>query len=671
MGRRATGQRRVQRWRSFRRTLFLVHVVLLVPLACRTGPPRTTKEVRVVEGRAIGIKARAMAVKRLAEGAREKATGADRATLATAHQQASDAWGYAVDAQNLVEVDLGKARMLVRKAEAELKAAETAAVAVEIKQRRPTKQAPAPDPVPLSEPKTPPTPPAPAPSPGREVADSEDCASEDHKPAKDSSAKRVLVIHPTRRLKSAWHNKTVTKAEEKKVLGLLGQSATADIPTCDGDVKPSVTRWDGTFTTPGASESLYSLSWSWCRGRFNEERFLVVSQDTVVIALELARPPTAALDIDDDGVLELVLTGNGFGQGMSVQTASVVRLKPDGLVVLKDFGEVGSSPCEGGGMGPPLESVSSTVHALVRPGEPLRFEVERTARRCKQSTDKGPLFFDACDVCGVKSGACTEACKKGNTSACRHMCSRQDHEPSCEVACGKGDKGACRSACDMGSTTACRAGCRLGADDSCGSLCSTSMKPCEALCNAGVVGGCRFMCEVNDDHDSCGSLCKRGGECSRLHELAKATFDAAKDSREAAKAIPFLKLACSRKHAASCLLMGHAYADGKGLTASATLAAKSIQKACKLGSTQACKERLSCEHVAPDEDGRHVNWDMRKCDQLCLQGLPGACRAVANMNERCGGGAESDFDPSARACRKRAETYWKKACDLGDAESCD
>ena len=113
--------------------------------------------------------------------------------------------------------------------------------------------------------------------------------------------------------------------------------------------------------------------------------------------------------------------------------------------------------------------------------------------------------------------------------------------------------------------------------------------------------------------------------------------------------------ACQGGLGEGCYLAGRCYLEGKGAKRDLSKAAGLTRKGCKLGYTDACKERFSCEHV-----GEHVGnlTSMDGCKKLCRMGMSGACYVIARQYEEYG----HDH---------KAAPYYKLACTNGDDRACD
>jgi hypothetical protein len=159
----------------------------------------------------------------------------------------------------------------------------------------------------------------------------------------------------------------VDDAEERQaVLGALFPTFLDDANKCDtsvtpidlasqrgrGQVVPSIQgKVKGAFTAAGASETLYLVSVGECfashADNFGSMMIAVFNGDKVV-AKAITDGGTdieRIVDLTGDGKQELVLTTGFFQNGELTQTARIVNVAPDDLVVVKDFGGVMDDSC--------------------------------------------------------------------------------------------------------------------------------------------------------------------------------------------------------------------------------------------------------------------------------------------------------------------------------------
>jgi hypothetical protein len=154
-----------------------------------------------------------------------------------------------------------------------------------------------------------------------------------------------------------------------------------------GDFAPSVFEVaTGSFTNPDAKQALYLITTGECGATHVDDwgsTTLAVIDDTAVVAKENIVGGSSlqgVFDIDGDGKDE-VLTTQGFtNQGSTTESATLCRFENGKLVEVKSFGEVYSANCDAGF--DPKKEEYTVVRAVVRPGTPPAFKMEKKSRPC-------------------------------------------------------------------------------------------------------------------------------------------------------------------------------------------------------------------------------------------------------------------------------------------------
>ncbi len=188
----------------------------------------------------------------------------------------------------------------------------------------------------------------------------------------------------------------IEEAEEKLVLGQAFERYLKDPAQCSpqfnglddtrkrGNIVPRVL-WsaDGAFTTSDAPQRLHVISVGECGASWASELAVVLQRGTVIARVPL-NPGTSIgglLDLDGDRRLEVLLVGGFTNQGLTIVSASLVRIELASLEVVKDFGQVAQDNC--GSLVEPLRIQSMIIHALVRTGVVPVFQTEEISRPCK------------------------------------------------------------------------------------------------------------------------------------------------------------------------------------------------------------------------------------------------------------------------------------------------
>jgi len=168
--------------------------------------------------------------------------------------------------------------------------------------------------------------------------------------------------------------------EQKRQAGLM-------VPGIVSEVK-------GSFTGPGLDQTAYLIWVSECDASHAEDygskRLVVMSGDQVVLNAETnAASILKTLDLNQDGVNELLLTRGWSGQGLILQYADIVQAQGATLKTLKDFKMVAVDSC--------LADQNKTVRAAALyanvkgKGQSPQFSQENFQAACTKEGSK-PMF---------------------------------------------------------------------------------------------------------------------------------------------------------------------------------------------------------------------------------------------------------------------------------------
>jgi hypothetical protein len=183
----------------------------------------------------------------------------------------------------------------------------------------------------------------------------------------DSSAEGLLFDFRTRALSRAPAPPapTISPAEASAVNAAIGGKVKLDKAQCgegnSGSFQRILERRQGAFTAPNAEETLYLVITEFCEPALREAQdnhFAVIFADGVAVAafsgevMGDAKSDSfwgekilAALDLDQDGIVELLTSTNGDGQGIFVERARLYSFKARKLALLQDFLDVYTDGC--------------------------------------------------------------------------------------------------------------------------------------------------------------------------------------------------------------------------------------------------------------------------------------------------------------------------------------
>jgi hypothetical protein len=166
---------------------------------------------------------------------------------------------------------------------------------------------------------------------------------------------------------------TLTDLEDAREKG-------AFVPSVGGKIS-------GSFTGANKQQTLYVVGLGECNAshadNFGSGLLVVVEGGNIVARNPIDGGSTVhrLVDLDGDGRNELVLKFSFEGQGVVAESARVVRIRPEGVAMIKDFGSVGEDSCASG-----MEKVSkefTIIRAVAKPGAALPdFKEEKHTEQC-------------------------------------------------------------------------------------------------------------------------------------------------------------------------------------------------------------------------------------------------------------------------------------------------
>ena len=223
-------------------------------------------------------------------------------------------------------------------------------------------------------------------------------------PAADAPAEVLLFDFRARAISPAAAPPpapTVSPAEASAVNAAIGGKVKLDRAKCGrdkgGTFQRILERREGAFTAPKAEETLYLVVTEFCAPATRE---LSDAHHAVIFAKGVAVATFSgatmgddksdafygdtiltALDLDQDGIQELLTSTAGVGQGVVVELARLYSFKDRKLALLRHFNEVFTDGCASG-----MEEANIEAHVLSHtPAATLALDVRRFTARCAAS----------------------------------------------------------------------------------------------------------------------------------------------------------------------------------------------------------------------------------------------------------------------------------------------
>jgi hypothetical protein len=163
------------------------------------------------------------------------------------------------------------------------------------------------------------------------------------------------------------------------------QVASAAQARAEGWLVPRVAHQaSGSFSGPGLREQLVDVRVGECGATHAEgwgsRRLVLWADGRVRLDVEAPGRLAGVVDLEGDGVSEILLENGGTAQGLTTSRLKVARIEGQGVKILADLGVVYEGNC---GAQTPEDEEVSLVKAIARPGLPLDFELQKDRRPCR------------------------------------------------------------------------------------------------------------------------------------------------------------------------------------------------------------------------------------------------------------------------------------------------
>jgi hypothetical protein len=196
-------------------------------------------------------------------------------------------------------------------------------------------------------------------------------------------AAQPLAAGAQRKLLSAIFPSYLAKTTDCKTDSVSTDGAELKALRDAGQIVPQVgPAIEGSFTAAGMRQTAYLIQvgecGAWTRSYWGTYRLAVFERERLVVAAE-ARGDTiaAAMDVNGDGIDEILISGCGFGTGTVACTATLVSMARGSIRQIQDFPEVYQDPC---GYSPDLRISAAAVRFV--PGPMPRFLEDRYEAAC-------------------------------------------------------------------------------------------------------------------------------------------------------------------------------------------------------------------------------------------------------------------------------------------------
>lgn len=146
----------------------------------------------------------------------------------------------------------------------------------------------------------------------------------------------------------------------------------------------------GSFTAPGKTETAYVIFVAECNAshadNFGTKRVAIFSSERLIanVDADFMRNFVRKMDLDGDGINELLMTGGDMNQGTVVELAALVDFKDGKRRVIQDFGTVLENSCASGFPG---SAVKASVVSIGE-GQPRsmpRLHIDNYASSCRKT----------------------------------------------------------------------------------------------------------------------------------------------------------------------------------------------------------------------------------------------------------------------------------------------
>ena len=158
-----------------------------------------------------------------------------------------------------------------------------------------------------------------------------------------------------------------------------------------GQMVPSISDVEtGSFTAPGQTQTLYVIDVSECNAshadNFGTKRVAIFSGQQLVadVDADFARNIVKKMDLNSDGVDELLMTTGDMAQGTLTEMATLVSFQNGRRRVIQDFGSVVEDSCASGF--PSSTSEASVIYISdVVPGQMPKITQENYSASCRKT----------------------------------------------------------------------------------------------------------------------------------------------------------------------------------------------------------------------------------------------------------------------------------------------
>jgi hypothetical protein len=166
-----------------------------------------------------------------------------------------------------------------------------------------------------------------------------------------------------------------------------------------GHITPGVVAMaTGSFTAAGEQQTAYIISVSECNASHADnngtKRLAVFSGQKLVadVDTDFKKEILRTLDLNGDGVNELLLSGGDMNQGITVEVAALVQLQDGKLRVIKDFEKTEENSCESG-LSDSNAMASVISYTPAAQGKMPDFHVDNYRAKCLPDSQLGRWQF--------------------------------------------------------------------------------------------------------------------------------------------------------------------------------------------------------------------------------------------------------------------------------------
>ena len=209
----------------------------------------------------------------------------------------------------------------------------------------------------------------------------------------------VLTPAEQRRILSAVFSSYLKSADDCKSVGEASGDYLAAARKAGQIVPDVVSMATGSFTASGERQTAYIISVSECNAshadNFGTKRLAVFSGDKLVadVDTDFQRSILRTLDLNNDGVNELLLVGGDMSQGIAVDVASLVDLQAGQLRTVRDFKMIREDACESGLSDSNVRASVIYYTTAAAKGRMPEFRVENYRARCLSNGRLGKWTF--------------------------------------------------------------------------------------------------------------------------------------------------------------------------------------------------------------------------------------------------------------------------------------